>query len=252
MRITLLGTGTSLPDIERVQSGIFIDLGEEVILIDIGSGVLHRLTQTKIDLRRIQHIFITHTHVDHCSDIMTLCQTLWMLGYDKTLNIHIPTGGKQWLRTMFESAYPYLQSKISVQVIEMDYSYSTAIGTATVTAWKTQHGTTQTRSIRVDHANHSVVVSSDTAPDPNLLAMAKGTDVLIHECNWLDGPHPSGVHTSPSELADIVAVLQPNTVILTHMSPEVISAAEEVTRIVKSTTNTRVVIGHDLMQLILD
>ncbi len=252
MHVTLLGTGTSVPDAERVQSGLLLEIDGEPILIDIGPGVLHRLIQTGTDLRRLQHVFITHTHVDHCSDLVPLYQTLWMSGYDKTLNIYIPTGGIQWLDTLFESVYPYLKSKIKMQTVEMHDRFTTTIGQARVTAWKTRHSTIQTRSIRVDYGGHSLVFSSDTAPDPDGIAMARGVDVLIHECNWLDGSHPPDVHTSPSELAAIVAAIQPQTVILTHMLPEVVGASEQVKRTVRSTTGATVLLGHDLLRLTLE
>jgi ribonuclease BN (tRNA processing enzyme) len=81
--------------------------------------------------------------------------------------------------------------------------------------------------------------------------LAKGTDVLIHECNWLDGPHPEGVHTSPSELARIAEEINPSKVILTHVAPEVVAKRDKVIEIVSRRTDAEVIVGEDLMTVAL-
>ena len=81
--------------------------------------------------------------------------------------------------------------------------------------------------------------------------LATGADVLIHECNWLDGDHPGGVHTSPSELAEIVELAEPRKVVITHVSPEVVAKEEEVLATVGRRTNAEVMLARDLMTIAL-
>ncbi|MGY5859256.1 MAG: hypothetical protein RTU63_07795, partial [Candidatus Thorarchaeota archaeon] len=69
----------------------------------------------------------------------------------------------------------------------------------------------------------------------------------IHECNWLDGPNPEGVHTTPSQLAEIVEEVTPKKVILTHVSPDVVSEKKKVLEIVSRRTNAEVLMGEDLL-----
>ena len=71
--------------------------------------------------------------------------------------------------------------------------------------------------------------------------------MLIHECNWLDGPNPEGVHTSPGQLSEIVEKVTPKKVILTHISPEVVHDSDKVIEIVGRRTNAEVLLGKDLM-----
>ena len=72
MKVTLLGTGTSTPDPERVQAGILIELENNRILFDIGPGTYYRMNQLGFDLATINSIFITHFHVRFCDALSEL------------------------------------------------------------------------------------------------------------------------------------------------------------------------------------
>jgi len=247
MKVTMLGTGTTYPDPDRVQSGILIELNDESILFDIGAGIYHRLIQTGVDLGSISSIFITHFHIDHCSDFLMLCQYLWLGGHDKPLNIYGPPEIKQWYRGLFDIAFPYAQNRLAIDVRILKEHEVVQVGKANISNTPTVHGNMETRALRIEWRGHSLVYSSDTAPCRNVIDLAKGTDVLIHECNWLDGPNPEGVHTTPSQLAQIVEEVAPKKVILTHVSPNVVSQKDRVLEIVSRQTNVEIVLGEDLM-----
>ena len=116
MKVTMLGTGTTSPDPNRVQSGILVDIESEYILFDIGAGVYHRLSQLDIDLHAISTIFISHFHVDHCSDFIILLQQLWLNRHDKPLTIYGPPFIKQWYRGLLDIAFPYAQDRLILDV----------------------------------------------------------------------------------------------------------------------------------------
>jgi ribonuclease BN (tRNA processing enzyme) len=247
MKITMLGTGTSYPDPERVQSGILVESGEDKILLDIGSGVLHRLAQLGIDLRKISYVFISHFHIDHCSDFMTLCQSLWMTKSERPLKVYGPPFIHDWIRGFRETAFPYLRDKLEVQASTLNENEDIKLGETTVSNRSTIHGTMETRAFKIRAGGKTLVFSSDTAPSQELNRFAKNSDILIHECNWLDGQHPQGVHTSPSELALIVRKTTPSRVVLTHLSPEVIRSGQTVVDIVGSKHDADVRLAEDLM-----
>jgi len=247
MEVTLLGTGTTSPDPTRVQSGYLVDIADEILLFDIGAGIYHRLTQLEIDLHSISTIFISHFHVDHCSDFLMLCQHLWLSGYDKTLNVYGPPFIKQWYRGLFDIGFPYAQDRLILNVRELKENDVIQVDKAIISNAPTMHGTMETRAYRIECGGKSLTYSSDTAPCPDVIDLAKGTDFLIHECNWLDGPNPEGVHTTPSQLAEIVEEVAPKKVILTHVSPEVVSKKKKVIEIVSRRTNAEVLMGEDLM-----
>jgi ribonuclease BN (tRNA processing enzyme) len=249
MKVTLLGTGTSSPDPDRVQSGILVEAENKMFLLDVGSGVLHRMIQTGIDLRKLDSVFVSHFHIDHCSDFLALCQSLWLAGYDKTLELYAPPTLREWSRGVREIGFPYLREKVLVKEVVLDENHVVPLGRVQVSTAPTTHGTMETRAFRVESRGKSMVFSSDSAPCRDVTDLASGADVLVHEVNWLDGPHPKGVHTSPIELAEIVERAEPKKVVLTHVSPEVVANEEKVIATVGRRTNAEVVLGRDLLVL---
>ena len=242
----MLGTGTSYPDPDRVQSGILVESIAESILLDIGSGVLHRLTQIGKDLDTISSIFVSHFHIDHCSDFLTLCQSIWLSGTRKVLNLYGTSMVTEWL-DLLHRAFPYLSEKVSIRPFELHENETIKLEELAITNTPTTHGKTETRAFKVEVEGKVVVYSSDTAPNQGIIMLARNADVLIHECNWLDGEHPEGVHTTPSELANIIDEVAPEKLILTHLSPEVVQNKEEVLEIIGSSNRTKVSIAEDLM-----
>ena len=61
MRITLLGTGSTLPSSTRLQTGAIVERGGDTLLVDCGSGITHRLAQSAIDYREVDIVLLTHT-----------------------------------------------------------------------------------------------------------------------------------------------------------------------------------------------
>ena len=249
MKVTLLGTGTSVPDKSRVQSGILIESESTKILLDVGSGINHRLSELECDITKLSAVFISHFHVDHCSDFHTLIQSMWLAGYDQTLNVFAPPQYREWSRGTSEIAYPYLLPKLPVAFTKLDENVAVQHGDLTISCCPTLHGTMDTRAYKVEHGETSVVFSSDTAPCQEIVQLAEGCDLLIHECNWLDGVHPEGVHTSPSELTDVVEKVQPRKVVLNHVSPQVVREEKKVVSIVGRRTKADIIMGQDLMEI---
>ena len=79
MRLVTLGTGTVALSPTRVCAGYFVHAGEIALLLDCGSGVVHRLVEHGLDWARITHVAFTHFHTDHISDFATLMQA-WRYG----------------------------------------------------------------------------------------------------------------------------------------------------------------------------
>ncbi|MFW9944086.1 MAG: MBL fold metallo-hydrolase, partial [Candidatus Sifarchaeia archaeon] len=164
MKVTLLGTGTSFPDSNRVQSGILVEAENKMLLLDVGSGVLHRLVQTGIDLKKLDSVFISHFHIDHCSDFLTLCQSLWLAGYDKTLELYAPQTLREWSRGVRDIGFPYLREKVLVNETVLEDNHVVQLGPVQVSTAPTTHSKMETRAFRVESQGRSMVFSSDSAP----------------------------------------------------------------------------------------
>jgi ribonuclease BN (tRNA processing enzyme) len=83
LAITLLGTGTPAPSLERQSSGYLIEVGTDLIVWDHGPGAHHRLMESGHRTVDVTHVFFTHLHYDHCMDYGRLVLQRWDQGADR-------------------------------------------------------------------------------------------------------------------------------------------------------------------------
>lgn len=244
MRATLLGTGFALPSPRRAQSGLLVETKDNLILFDCGAGVLHRLAQSRHDSGDVNLVFLTHLHLDHCSDLMALLKANWMKG-KKNLKIFGPRGTGSWIIQLFE-AYPYMKGRIETEVREVgDEGVIRAEGDS-IEARKNAH-TLESLAYRVTSEGKALVYSGDTAPCGGVKELcARGVDLLIHECSFPDGKTFED-HTTPGALSRLLDGLPVKKVVLTHFSPR----AETKLREMKASLEkyNEIIIGEDLMEI---
>ena len=97
MRVTLMGTGWG-NTVSPAQKGpsIFVELGNEAqdsFVFDVGPGCILNYNALEIPMSRMSHIFLSHLHMDHCSDLPFIYAFGPNLG-DRfaPLNIYGPSG----------------------------------------------------------------------------------------------------------------------------------------------------------------
>jgi len=88
MSLTILGCNSALPSISSFQTSQLLSLREKQFMIDCGEGAQIRLRQLKIKASRLNHIFISHLHGDHCFGLIGLISSMGMLGRTSDLVIH--------------------------------------------------------------------------------------------------------------------------------------------------------------------
>src|SRR5215211_8215498 len=111
MKLTLLGTGTPIPDPARRGPSQVIEVGNELVLIDAGSGVLHRLVEAGYAapasgrlIRPIRQIAITHLHSDHITVLADLLWTGWIMRWwDQPPPIAGPPGTAEFIRRLMDA-----------------------------------------------------------------------------------------------------------------------------------------------------
>jgi ribonuclease Z len=72
LRVTLLGTGSPQPRMDRFGPSILVEAGEKKLVFDCGRGVTQRIEQIKIPFTEIDALFLTHLHSDHVVGIPDL------------------------------------------------------------------------------------------------------------------------------------------------------------------------------------
>jgi ribonuclease Z len=90
--VTILGSSSALPTSRRFPAAHLLNADEHFYLIDCGEGTQVQLRKFKIKFGKINHIFLSHLHGDHCFGIFGLLSTFDLLGRKTALHIHAPTG----------------------------------------------------------------------------------------------------------------------------------------------------------------
>ena len=72
MDITVVGSGTVVPRLERRQSCVVVGSGGETLVFDLGSGAVRGMLRAGLDPFAVDRIFFTHFHPDHTVDVVPL------------------------------------------------------------------------------------------------------------------------------------------------------------------------------------
>ena len=191
IKVTLLGTGTPRPMIERFGASILVQAGKENLLFDAGRGCTIRLWQLGVPLKDVNRLFLTHLHSDHTVGIPDLWLTGWIFDRAEPLEVWGPKGTGQMMAGL-RQAYAYDvkvrsnfgNSRVGAEIRAHDIHEGVVYEAngVKVTAFLVDHGNVKPAfGYRVDYGGHSVVLSGDTRPSENLVKHAQGVDVLVHE-----------------------------------------------------------------------
>lgn len=89
-KIHILGCGSALPTLKHNASSQLIELRGKCFMVDCGEGAQMQFRRSHIHFSKLNAIFITHMHGDHCFGLMGLLSTLGMLGRTSKLRIYAP------------------------------------------------------------------------------------------------------------------------------------------------------------------
>jgi ribonuclease Z len=196
-RVTLLGTGSPQPVMNRFGPGTLVQAGDQTLLFDCGRGVTQRLFQLGVKLGAANKLFLTHLHSDHTVGIPDLWLTGWLeppWGQRKgAFQVFGPLGTRNMMENLGR-AYEWdiktriadqklAKENVAVSVTEIKEGVVYDREGVKVSAFEVNHGdlVKPAFGFRVDYDRRSVVMSGDTRFNENLIKHATGTDLLIHQ-----------------------------------------------------------------------
>lgn len=253
MRVTLLGTGTPIPDVARRGPGSLVEAGNERVLIDAGAGVLHRLLEAGATARpradgqpTITRILLTHLHSDHITGLADVLWAGWIMGWWlEPPPILGPPGTRAFIQGL-EGAFGYdLAVRRALDrrerpwrtpaVTEIEDGSVLESHDLRITAVRVDHHPVdQAFGFRIDTERGSAGFSGDTRPVARLQEGFAGVHLLVHEVfsargaelrfgpgAGSDGPaRHRGVasyHTSSREVGGVAREVGARHLILNHV-----------------------------------
>ncbi len=287
LTVTLLGTGSPMPDPNRAGPATLISAGEgetaEHYLVDAGRGVLMRLAAAGLGAPNLTAVLITHLHSDHITDLNDVITTRWVMTFTETpLTIVGPVGTQKVVDHILASLEPDIDYRIAhhqdldhqppvtvIEVTEGPVELPDGQGGAvTITCGQTDHKPVEPSvGFRFDLVDEKsggagVVVAGDTVPCEGLDALCVGADALVHTVIRKDiianvpmqrMQDTLDYHSSPAEAAQTAAKADLATLILTHYVPAMpFSGTEDDWRALAAEHfNGTIEIGDDLHRVVI-
>ena len=270
----MLGTGTPIPDPDRMGPSVAVIVDSSSYIFDAGTGVVRRAAAAQragvpgLTMPALQRVFLTHLHSDHTLGLADILFTPWIQGRTVPLELYGPPGTQRlvngildgndediherlaqsggppangWKADVHEIAegVVYRDSRVTIRAFAVPHS-----------AWKYAFG------YRVETPDRTIVISGDTRESPAIAAACNGCDVLIHEVYSDAGfakvpairqAYHAQAHTSATQLGTIATAARPKLLILTHLL-FFGTTEEQLLSEVRSKFSGNVVLAHDLQQ----
>ena len=237
MNITILGSGTATPNLERNASGLVVKVAGLWVLVDIGPGILRRLCEAQIDSKWIDVILITHFHPDHVSDLVPfLFASNYEYGQTRKETFHVigPGGLKQFYDALVGIYGHWIvptEDRLIITEVDPRVPDVFSLKEVTIRSAPSAHSFPSV-SYRIEADGVSATVSGDTDASEDLVKLAEGTELLVCECSFPDDMKVPG-HLTPTEAGKIAAHAGAKKLLLTHFYPacdevDVVKQAAEV------------------------
>lgn len=283
LKLTLLGTGTPTPSLERGGCSFLVECDGESLLFDCGPATVQRLLALGIAPTAISHIFLTHLHYDHCMDYGYLTLTRWDQGAGSIpdLDVYGPRGLEHMTRLFFGEDGAFrddLAGRTRHPGSHLIYEHrggtlprqrpapkvrEVAAGADIVgKGWDVQvaemvHCQPYLQSVayRFSCPEGSIVVTGDTAPNAQLVELAQGANVLLHMCHFLNNVETDPrITTSCSghlDAARTAAVAGVETLVLIHLTEQITrpGIGERMLAEAAQQFDGTIVLGEDLMEV---
>jgi ribonuclease BN (tRNA processing enzyme) len=277
-RLILLGTGGGpRPRKAFAATSQVIIANGTAYLVDCGDGVARQLAAAGVPPVPLRHVFITHQHSDHNADYGNLFLLLWAF-LPPRVDAWGPPPLAQMTKLFFEMNAFDINTRIEdegrLPLVPIVHPHEVSQGgvvmkdeNVTVTAALVDHPPIENAfAYRFDAPDRSIVISGDTAPSKNLVALAKGADVLVHEALWVPAvdrivksvPNSSRLeqhiidsHTSAEDCGRMAAEAGVKTLVLSHLVPPDDPQITDQMWIDAAQKHFRgtIVVGKDLMEI---
>lgn len=95
--LNILGCGSATISLRHMPSSQVLNIRDNLFMIDCGEGTQMQMRRMKLKFSRLNHIFISHLHGDHCFGLPGLLSTMALLGKTGTVTVHTFADGAEQL-----------------------------------------------------------------------------------------------------------------------------------------------------------
>jgi len=198
---TILGSSSGQPQAERACSGYLLQTGESLSLIDCGGGVTSSFLRCGFDPMKLDRIFISHTHSDHCCELPLMIQLLHVRQSNRRLDVFIPDEYVRPFLAMLNAMYLFPQHiAVDLQIHGYADGFMYQGDGFSLRAIANQHlekaaplieeydvsNRMQCHSFRVETETRSLLYSADLGSFEDIAGHLDGLDYAIVESTHID------------------------------------------------------------------
>jgi len=279
MRLILLGTkGGPRPGGKRHSPAQVIVIDDVPYVIDCGNGVAWQYADAHLPLNKLRYIFLTHQHSDHNADYGNLFFLAWTAGLKTPVDTYGPPPLVKMTKLFLEMNEYDIDVRIEDEgrpqlaplIRPHEFSEPGPVmqdERVKVTSALVHHPLVKPAfAYRFDGPGRSIVISGDTTPSDNLIALARGADVLVHEVMYLPAldallqrvpnaatlrKHLLDSHTTTEQVGLVAAKAGVKTLVLSHLVPgdDPKITDEMWTADVRKSFKGEIIVGRDLMEI---
>jgi ribonuclease Z len=247
-KLVILGTSNAIPDENHDNTHMALVSEGRTVLIDCVNNPIVRLQQAGLDLFQIKDLILTHFHPDHVSGVPALLMNSWLLGrktplriyglahtLDRLKNLMVAYDWESW-PNFFRVEFSYISEAPMSPVLE-DAEYRISASPV--------HHLVPTIGLRIEmlQVNQVLAYSCDTEPCLEVVKLASGADMLIHEATG------KGIgHSSAEQAGSIAHQAEVGCLMLIHYPNRGFDPSPLVDQ-AKSTFPGRVELAEDLMSV---
>ena len=255
MKITLLGTGSPIPDALRAGPCTLVQAGGENVMVDCGRGALMRLMAAGVFPGMVSTLLVTHLHSDHITDLNDLVTSRWvMMPVNVPLRVIGPPGTRAVVDAMLQMLALDQQYRhdhhddlrangpLTVNVEEVGPGDSFTVGAVAGSVHETDHRPVKPSiGFRLEHDGRVVALAGDTVPCAGVDEMCRNADVYVQTVirndlvSALADALPNGqrmrdildYHSTPEQAAQTAARAGVKNLVLTHYVPPMAPGQED-------------------------
>jgi ribonuclease Z len=116
LSLTFLGTGASVPTLDRNVAGLAVQREGEVLLFDCGEGNQRQMMRYGVGFT-FKEIFFTHYHADHMLGVTGLLRTMGLQDRTAPVTLYGPKGAQRVLRAAVELGIE--RNKFPIDIVEI-------------------------------------------------------------------------------------------------------------------------------------
>ncbi len=188
-----MGTG-------RAQQCIAVLAGDKFFIVDSGARSTDVATQLGLPVERLDGVLLTHFHSDHISSLGEMHLASWARGRQGQMKVYGGPGVDQVVdgfNMAYAQDYTYRTNHHGEEYVPSKYAGLSAIEVVapktgakvifdadglTISVFEVSHPPIEPAyGYMFTYRGRSVVISGDTNKNQNLIDVAQGADVLIHE-----------------------------------------------------------------------